>query len=56
MRRLRDNARQRAEAEQELRNLISQVHGHKREAEEHNNLRQRTGKVGNPSDLKKREV
>jgi len=52
MRRLWDGERQQEEAEQELQNLMSQVHGHKQEQEEHNDKRQQDDKVYNFSDLK----
>jgi len=38
MRRLWDGEQQREEVEQELRNLMSQVHGHKQEQEEHDDV------------------
>jgi len=38
MRRLWDGEQQREEAEQELRNFTSQVHGHKQEQEEHDDV------------------
>jgi len=52
MRRLQDHEHQRAGAEQELRNFRSQVHGHKQEQEEHDNVKQQDGKVYDSSDLK----
>jgi len=52
IRQLWDDVRQHEGAEQELRNLISQVQGHKQEREETDDVRQREDKVNNFSDLK----
>jgi len=47
-----DNVHCRAGAERELRNLISQVQGHKQEREKSDDVSQRENKVNNFSDRK----
>ena len=52
MRRLGDDKRQRDGAERELRNLISQVQGHKQERDEHDTVQQREDTMTKSSDQK----
>ena len=50
--RLGDDKRQREGAERELRNLISQVQGHKQERDEHDAVQQRKDTMTKSSDQK----
>ena len=52
MRRLGDDKRRREGAERELRNLISQVQGHKQERDEHDAVQQREDTMTKSSDQK----
>jgi len=52
MRRLGDDKRRREGAERELRNLISQVQGHKQERDEHDAVQQREDTMTKSSDKK----